>query len=176
MKQQIKEVLVIIVIMLIFTLSLCWHINAHAGDLPDPMLTPGKLVDGMTTEKVCTTKWGKDERFVTAKMKREVTEAYHFDVNDCPLTLYKGQMVHRSEMDHLYSRELGGADDVKNIWPQCYEPVPDDKSWQLNGAHKKDALENKLHNLVCVQRTMSLEQAQDCIASDWVDCYGRVMK
>lgn len=149
--------------------------SVRAADLPDPIMTPGVAVDGLTTEQVCSTKWGSDTRHVTKKMKQEVFEAYHFDVNECPLTKYKGQMVHRAELDHLICRECGGADDVRNMWPQCYEPVPADKTWQLNGANKKDALENKLHSLICTNQ-MSIEQAQSCIATNWVECYKQVMQ
>jgi 5-methylcytosine-specific restriction endonuclease McrA len=41
------------------------------------------------------------------------------------------------EVDHLISRELGGADATDNLWPQPYTQHP--------GAHEKDRLENQLH-------------------------------
>ena len=65
-------------------------------------------------------------------------------------------------MDHLISRELGGADSVENLWPQPYAQNP--------GAHEKDWLENRLHEDVCSDR-INLEQAQQEIKADWYAAY-----
>ena len=40
------------------------------------------------------------------------------------------------EIDHLISSELGGADDVQNLWPEAYGTSP----WN---AHLKDKLEKR---------------------------------
>jgi len=66
------------------------------------------------------------------------------------------------EIDHLISRELGGADDVKNLWPQPYRG-----RWN---AHLKDRLENQLHKEVCAGR-LKLGDAQKGIAADWTKLY-----
>ncbi len=71
----------------------------------------------------------------------------------------------RCELDHLVSRELGGADDVLNIWPQPYGSKP----WN---AVLKDRIENRLHKEVC-SGAISLSQAQDEIRSDWRVPYRR---
>jgi len=116
--------------------------------VPNPTLTPG--VAAITDAKrICATKWGKDERHVTPKMKREVCAQYH--ARNCP---GKGW-----EIDHLISRELGGADDVRNLWPQ---PAP--------SFHQKDVLENLLHRKVCAGE-ISLADAQACLVDDWWACY-----
>jgi hypothetical protein len=141
--------------------------SAIAGDLPDPKLTPGVTRPDLTVEQICKTKWGKDARAVTEAMKREVLQAYHMTAADCP----SGKI----EIDHLCSRELGCADDVKNLWPQCYEkPVAglkasETKEW---GAHKKDRLENRLHKEVC-DGTTSLDDARHEIITDWIAAYKR---
>jgi hypothetical protein len=57
------------------------------------------------------------------------------------------------------------ADVVANLWPQSFDTQP----WN---ARMKDALENRLHALVCAGR-LSLEQAQREIAADWIGAYGR---
>lgn len=67
------------------------------------------------------------------------------------------------EVDHLVSRELGGADDVKNLWPESYVTQP----WN---AHRKDRLENYLHKLVCSNQ-ITLEEARREIAYDWRIAY-----
>ena len=148
---------------------------AHAQDWPtkpDPALTPGKVRTDLSIEQICTTQWGSDARHVTAAMKRQVIAAYHFDVNACPLTKYRGKWVHRAEIDHLISRELGGADDVANLWPECYEPVQKDKALQDDGANKKDRLEDKLGELVCTPPNAALlKEYQAAIAKDWLELY-----
>jgi hypothetical protein len=44
----------------------------YAADLPNPHLTPGVARTDLTLEQICTTKWGRDVRAVTAAMKRKV--------------------------------------------------------------------------------------------------------
>ncbi len=117
---------------------------AQAADwptAPDHRFTQGATVPGITAETICNTKWATDSRHVTEAMKQAVVDKYQFDVNACPMTLYKGERVHRVEIDHLISRELGGADTLDNLWPQCYEVVKQDKAEQADGAYKKDRLE-----------------------------------
>ena len=121
-----------------------YHYAANRYRLPDPDATPGVTVI-LNTERVCATKWGLDVRHVTEKMKREVYAAY-------------GAVKRKDvccEVDHLISRELGGADDVKNIWPQ-----PWTQAWI------KDRVENWLHRQVCAG-TITLHEAQRGIARDW---------
>ena len=79
------------------------------------------------------------------------------------------------EIDHLISRELGGADDIKNLWPECYEPVNKNRGKQSDGAHKKDRLENELHKRVCTPRSMTLLRGyQTKMASDWIALYREI--
>jgi hypothetical protein len=79
--------------------------------LPNRNLTPGAVNQSLSLTKICSTKWGQDARAVTAKMKQDVIKAYHFSVSSCPLTKLKGKLFHRVEIDHLVSRDIGGADD-----------------------------------------------------------------
>jgi hypothetical protein len=66
-------------------------------------------------------------------------------------------------LDHIVSLELGGADTVDNIWPQC---GPAGVAWADRYFHQKDLVENYLAELV---RTggISLRTAQRGIARDW---------
>ena len=41
-----------------------------------PKLTPGAIRHDLSKKEICATKWGKDQRYVTEKMKREVYHAY----------------------------------------------------------------------------------------------------
>jgi len=123
---------------------------ARAADLPDARLTPGVINPTITDP--CQIKWGKDVRHVTLAMKKRVFGSYGIPWSEHA----------QYEVDHLISRELGGADDVRNLWPQHWAgPF---------GAHDKDRLENKLHALVCAGK-LTLAEAQRRIATDWVAAF-----
>lgn len=136
---------------LIVATLLLLAIPARGGDLPDLSLTPGVARTDLTDEQICKTKWGKDHRAVTSAMKKQVFLAYGFEKQNkdarCPC-----------EIDHLLSRELGGADDVKNLWPQPYTGT-----WN---AHMKDRLENRLHKEMCAGK-LKLEETHQLLTDDW---------
>jgi hypothetical protein len=133
--------------------------GAGSGDLilPDHDLTPGAATD-LTAKQICRTRWGKDQRHVTAKMKREVFAIYALTGNHDPACT-RDKRGRRCEIDHLISRELGGADVIENLWPQPYGGRP----WN---AVRKDRVENRLHKEVCAGR-IALEDAQREIATDY---------
>ena len=138
--------------------ALAFSAPALSRDLavPDPKLTPGVTVE-ISHKTLCETKWGKDKRFVTPAMKREVFESYGIKCKP----LFKGAHLKACkgwEVDHLISRELGGADDVKNLWPESYTGP-----WN---AHLKDRVENRLHKEVCAGN-ITIDAAQKEILSDW---------
>lgn len=137
-------------------------------------LTPG-VVRELSVRQICRTKWGQDARGVTAAMKQNVIDAYRFDVNQCPLTTFRGKRTRRLEIDHLIPRSIGGADDERNLWPQCYEQVRPDKDEQENGAHKKDRLETYIHAELCRNPSDELlAEYQGKIRSDWISFYHEV--
>lgn len=118
--------------------------------LPNSRLTPGATLD-VSKEDVCTTGYTRKVRNVPAAVKRNVFDLY--DVVYVPKTY---------EVDHLIPLEIGGSNSVKNLWPEPFDLV-----W---GARVKDALENKLHTMVCVG-SLSLDEAQREIAADWIGYY-----
>jgi hypothetical protein len=131
--------------------------------LPDHRVTPGATVK-ITVAKVCSTKWGQDARKVTAAMKHQAFENYGLTGNtDKACT--PDNNGRRCEIDHLVPRQLGGADDVKNLWPQPYGGA----SWN---AVRKDRVENRLQKEVCAGR-MSLRKAQQEISRDYRVPYRR---
>jgi hypothetical protein len=115
--------------------------------VPDSALTPG-ATRPVTLAQVCTPGSSGKARAVSAKTKKAVYARYH--VTPKPRAY---------EVDHLISLELGGSNDIANLWPQPY--------FGKVNAHDKDALENKLHALVCAG-TVPLDEAQHAIATDWV--------
>jgi len=132
---------------------------AYASDVPNPALTPG-VSRGLSLETICATKWGKDHRAVTEAMKNQVYAAYGLKnrVGEC------AQSPRGCEVDHLISRENGGADDVKNLWPEHYGAAC--------GAEKKDHLENVIHGLICSQK-LSIQQGQDELSYNWITSYSK---
>jgi hypothetical protein len=134
---------------------------ATAADLPDLSKTPG-VTRALTKKKICSIKWGLDERHVSAVMKRQAFAAYGYTGNDDPRCIPTPAGRH-CEVDHLISRELGGADVLPNLWPQSYGGGP----WN---AVRKDRVENRLHKEVCAGR-LSLAQARRMIVQDWTAAY-----
>lgn len=114
--------------------------------LPDPTLTPGATRD-VTLHEICTPGAAGKAREVSSKTKREVYQRYH-------VTPRPGAY----EVDHLISLELGGSNDIENLWPQPY--------FGKANAHDKDRLENQLHAQVC-RGEVTLTEAQRAIATDW---------
>jgi hypothetical protein len=133
----------------------------YAGDVPDPTKTPGAVRPGLTKSKICSIKWGMDARHVTESMKRHVFEMYGYSGNDDPNCIPAGKR--RCEIDHLISRELGGADEIVNLWPQAYGTSP----WN---AVLKDKLENRLNREMCMGH-ISLKQAREMLVNDWRVAY-----
>jgi 5-methylcytosine-specific restriction endonuclease McrA len=125
--------------------------EADDRHMPDPRLTPGKTVD-VSDDDLCKSGYTATVRHVTPAMKKEVFERYGI----------KNPKPGEYEIDHLISLELGGANDIENLWPQRY-------SGEWN-AHMKDRLENKMHDLVCSGK-LPRKQAQKEISEDWVECY-----
>lgn len=131
------------------------HYHRHGTVyLPDPTVTPG-LVRTTSADEVCHGGSTKQFRNTTSAMKRQV----YFEYSVEP---HKGICTGGCEVDHLISLELGGADDVANLWPQPSQPRP--------GFHEKDALENYLHKQVCDGK-MALIDAQAVIRTDWYNAY-----
>jgi hypothetical protein len=75
--------------------------------------------------EVCSNATGT-VRHVTPKMKQQVCAAYGIPAARCNGRNY--------EIDHLIPLELGGSNDLSNLWPQPFRPQP--------AAHEKDVLES----------------------------------
>ena len=125
--------------------------TAGASNLPDHDLTPGAVILGVTAEQVCRPGWAASRRHVTKATKRLVFRRYQI--------AYEPK---KYEVDHLISLQLGGSNDIKNLWPEPYEPKP--------GALEKDRIEGELHRRVC-RHDITLEEAQKTISADWVSFY-----
>lgn len=129
--------------------------RAHGSvTLNNLSVTPG-AVGSMTKTQLCDKTFHTGTvRNVTESTKHKVCAEYGIKKIDCNGKNY--------EIDHLISLELGGANDIKNLWPQAYLPKP--------GAKEKDVVENALHAQVCSGK-ISLSDAQSKISNDWYAVY-----
>ncbi len=139
--------------------------NARDLSIPDLELTPG-VATKLTVEEICATKWGTDRRHVTASMKREVFHRYGLKGNSDKACI-PDRHGRRCEIDHAWSREIGGADDLLNLSPQPYGG-----RW---GAVLKDRLENRLHKELCAGN-ITLDDARNALLPDWRIAYKRYFK
>ena len=121
--------------------------------LPDPKLTPGETIT-VTKEELCGDGRATLDDDVSIKMKSRVFDIYGIKP-DAPVSY---------NVDHLIPTELGGANSIKNLWPQ-----PLSGEW---GYIDKNKLERRLRRMVC-SGELDLKKAQEEIAGDWVDAYKR---
>lgn len=122
------------------------------GPLQDQACTPGAIFPDATVSQICTPGYASSVRSVSTSLKNKVYASYGIT------THYTGQY----EVDHLVSLELGGSNDISNLWPEAANPTP--------GFHQKDQVENYLHDQVC-EGKVPLKQAQIAIATNWLAVY-----
>jgi hypothetical protein len=118
---------------------------------PDARFTPGAVVS-VTRDQVCSDRVGMSAA-VPATIKSEVLQLY--GVASTQTDAY--------EVDYLITPGLGGATDVRNLWPEPYDHT-------LWNAHVKDRLEDRLRELVC-HGDLDLATAQRDISTDWIAAY-----
>jgi hypothetical protein len=87
-------------------------------------------------------------------------------------TMYSAYHVSQNsscELDHLVPLEMGGADSLDNIWPQCGK-APNGKNYK----EIKDVVETYL--AIQVLMGMDIDMARKGIASDWTQYIGDSQK
>jgi hypothetical protein len=133
-----------------------WRMDSThlAGDLarsrPNTALTPGATIL-LSRSAVCSQANVKNKE-VPASVQRIVFAEYGL-----------AQAQPRAyEVDYLVTSALGGADDIRNLWPHS-----DSSVWN---ARVKDTLEDRLRDMVC-DGSLDLADAQREIAVDWIGAY-----
>jgi hypothetical protein len=129
--------------------------------VPDPACTPGAINPTVTLNVLQNDEFRTGCERNTASSPREKAETY-----DAYNILHPANNRGRNqicELDHLVSLELGGADSIDNIWPQC---GPDDVELAHRYFKIKDGVENYLATEVRAGH-MSLAEAQHGIARNW---------
>jgi hypothetical protein len=130
------------------------------GALPDRRCSPGAYYSGLTKVVICSASFHTSSvRHVTTGDRHSVEVEYGLAAKGYGRTL---------EIDHIVSLELGGSNDVANLYPE--EAAFADHA---PGFRVKDKLENKLHALVCAGQ-LGLRTAQRQIAVNWERLYSRV--
>lgn len=131
---------------------------AQAENLPVQMMTPGD-VSNTSRDEICHPDYGRSAAEVPAKLRYRVLINYGLGGYD-----HAGFCTGSSGcvIDHLVSVELGGSNDIRNLWP-----LPSEGPW--NAADKR-RLAAELHARVCAG-TLPLAQAQAMLAGDWITAY-----
>lgn len=119
--------------------------------IPNSTLTPGVSVS-LSKDAICAVSPPKN-KVVPIEVRQAVFGAYGIRNAD----------PGKYEVDYLITPSLGGADDIRNLWPQSYSTT----TWN---ARVKDALEDRLHELVC-SGELDLATAQRDISRNWIAAY-----
>lgn len=132
------------------------HQSHGESVLPDPACSPGQASPAVTQQNiqktVCVTGYTKTVRNVPEAEKNAVYAEYGL-TKHAPYSY---------EVDHIVSLELGGSNDISNLFPEAYAGK--------YGARIKDTIENDLHRKVCNGK-ITLQKAQSIIATDWLTYY-----
>jgi anti-sigma factor RsiW len=117
---------------------------------PDSRLTPGAATLA-SRQAVCAQANTKNKEVPPALRKQVFRE---YGIADAKPEAY--------EVDYLVTPALGGADDLRNLWPHSYSAT-----WN---ARVKDELEDRLRDMVC-SGNLDLTVAQREIAENWIAAY-----
>ena len=144
-----KIVLVPILLVSLASAQHCRKIDVDRSSgyctVPDPALTPGE----MDASVACVSNRDRP-RYISNSEKDAILKVYGFPINTEKST---------GEFDHWFPHWMGGSDGPKNIW---FEPHAG-----KFGSFTKDKVETMLWRAVCVNKTMSLNQAKKSYLSGW---------
>jgi hypothetical protein len=127
-------------------------VSLERGAEPDRGLTPG-AIRRVALGDVCSMPHEQVVGEVSTTLREEVFRKY--GIAEAHADDY--------EIDYLIAPGLGGVEEINNLWPEPYTS----SAWN---AHVKDALEERLHAMVCAGG-LDLSTAQRDIASDWIAAY-----
>src|SRR5438067_277467 len=88
------------------------------GLYPNPKLTPG-VVAPVTQEEVLRVGFTQDARHVPNGVKWQVLVRYRLATGQFDQAKLSA-LLKTYEIDHFISLELGGANDIANLWPEPY--------------------------------------------------------
>lgn len=155
--------------------------SAQTHEYPNLKITPGETISAVPSVKAaaCLTKLTRASVVVGAPITQKMlcTTGFTTCIRQWPVPISIRVGVYKSygisigkdyctggcELDHLVPLEIGGADTVKNMWPEPYGNVV----WT---AKVKDQLENQLHAMICSGK-ITMQKAQAAIIKDWIAAY-----
>lgn len=139
----------------------CQSQTKNSLPVPDPKCTPGGANPTLTLDVL------KNPKFKTGCVRDQATSAQEknktYGWYNIPKPEHNTGATQICELDHLVSLELGGADTLDNIWPQC---GPDGAQGLKRFFKQKDRVEDYLAARVRAG-TIELDKAQAGIAEDW---------
>ena len=118
--------------------------------IPDSRLTPGAAT--LADTRVVCAQTDQKNKEVPPAVRKQVFQEYGI----------AGAKPEAYEVDYLVTPALGGADDLRNLWPHSYSAT-----WN---ARVKDELEDRLREMVC-SGNLDLTEAQREIAENWIAAY-----
>jgi hypothetical protein len=118
--------------------------------MPDSRLTPGATLI-VNRQGVCSAANVKNKA-VPVLLQRKVFQEYGIPA----------AAPQAYEVDYLVTPALGGAEDIRNLWPQSFSA-----DWN---ARVKDDLEDRLREMVC-NGELELTEAQQEISRNWIVAY-----
>lgn len=124
----------------------------ETGPKPDHALTPGSA-SPVSIAEVCQRTDNDLDPPVPLETQQAVFRAYR--VSSYAAGAY--------QVDYLINPQLGGDSSLQNLWPEPYHATV----WNANA---KDALETRLHGLVCSGQ-LPLNTAQQELSTDWIAAY-----
>ena len=122
------------------------------GPEPNHVLTPGST-NPMALNQLCGLSDSDLDPRLSPEKERAVFRAYGMDER-------AGRAY---QVDYLINPQLGGNDHMENLWPEPYHATV----WN---ARAKDALEARLHGMVC-NGQIDLQAAQQDLSTDWIAAY-----
>jgi hypothetical protein len=129
--------------------------------IPDPACTPGAFNPSVTLLVL------KNPNFRTHCVRdcitTEARKSATYQLYGVPHPSNNTDQNQTCELDHLVPLELGGADSLDNIWPQC---GPNNVPLEQRYFKQKDMVENYLADQARNGK-MGLAKAQSAIAHDW---------
>jgi Putative zinc-finger len=142
-----------------------WKLGTASRDFarqivtPNHSLTPG-AVRSVSLNEICSSQDSDLDPKVSSTTETAVLREYGLTSDPANVRNY--------QIDYLVNPQLGGTNDIRNLWPQPYS----NSAWN---AHDKDVLEQHLHLMVC-NRTVDLATAQRDIEVDWVAAYKKYVE
>lgn len=124
--------------------------------IPNSKLTPGAAVL-IDRQAVCTL-INRNNKTVSGALQKKVFAEYGLEKAE----------PRAYEVDYLVTPALGGADDIRNLWPQSHLAT----AWN---AKAKDALEERLREMVC-NGSLDLAEAQHEISRNWIATYKKYFR